>query len=491
MGLLSNLIKDIQKQSAIVLSALEKEPHLDEAEVFLEWDIDTPDWKTWTAIQNLITSTRALEATVTPTKFHLFNTAHKIHETFSLGVVAELDVADKIQKLEAASGERGIRIEDLAKECGTTRMKLDPVMSLLTQIHIFTAPEPHKYSNNRHSLGLLTNNPHAPFPAKPYLTAGLFDTSSCGPSLVPMLKSSSTNASVAARDAPFGLAKGQSIWEWWLDPKRTTQEKERVEVGPAWLVTLTMFGVAKDLEWEKIWGDSLVIVDVGTGDAERMSKVGPMYGNSTIKRIILQDIDEKALERCMSTMQEVWADGVANKQVVTHQHDYFQPQPVLTFSASATPAAGNRLPLLTSEEDTVIYFCRAIISDLRDEEVISFFKALYPAFKDREHLGRHKTRLLLNELFPTAGKSSSMPSTEEINFHTGGVGRPISTNVVQDPQPGWILGCHTMERACSTLLGGIQRTRQQVEELLQQAGFRLVRMWEHRAFPMTAEAELA
>jgi hypothetical protein len=120
MSILTNLLKDIARQGAILESELgDDTPHLFEPKPWKSYDIDLPPPKAWKASQSLIANCAELISLLTPTKIKLLTEGTINYVTVGMGVACDLRIADKIIE---NGGEA--TLQHLAKVCDVDEHKL-------------------------------------------------------------------------------------------------------------------------------------------------------------------------------------------------------------------------------------------------------------------------------------------------------------------------------------------------------------------------------
>merc|ERR1711939_443660 len=438
---------------------------LDRPAPFAPLDEQTPSWALFDACEALNVACGALSALVTPTKTRVLRHGQFMSESRSLTVAAELGVADRIVELERGAGVEagtGVSIDDLAQAIGTTPLKLEPLIASLTHRHFFRRVAPGVYANTRHSLGLIT--PANDISPRAFLSHITRDFAPLGAEMTEVMLDRKVNASVSWSESPFARRNGTDAVTW-LITADGGKHLERLTEGVPWLVSNTIEGIRRDFDWAAL--GPTVVIDCASMDGERMLKIAPEYPN--LRKVVLQDIDSKALEDTKQVYDAKLPDAFPSQRFTLSLHDCRdpQPQPVLDL-------------INESPDDTVLFFARAFVCDLNDDDAVQFFKAIAPVFRERAHRGKNKTRLIVHDLFPTALETSwPTPLVPGASPHLGQYGT--------HPPPGMPLTCATMERMVSTMLGGVQRPVDALENLLNRAGLTIVRMHRHRTLTGTAE----
>ncbi|KAI2622395.1 S-adenosyl-L-methionine-dependent methyltransferase [Hypoxylon sp. NC1633] len=386
-------------------------------------------------------------------------------ESRALFIAAERDIPD----LLAEAGNKGLKIEVIAKKTNIEAKKLARILRTLCAIHVFEEIAEDTFRNNRISAALIKN---------PGLRAyvqlfglHIYAASEHLPRYLVGPKGASYKVEETALQDAMGTDK--PLWEWMTERLPSNQI---VSDGPGYpsVPDLSKFNVtfdhkgligrpeldnfamamvgggktsgaahAFDFPWGKL-GDGLV-VDVGGGIGGFVLQLLPIYPKL---KFVLQDRPENINQAQKEIFPREAPDAISTGRVKFMAHDFFKSNPV---------------------KGADVYWLRGILHDWSDDYCVSILKAIKPSMS-------HKSRILICD--PVMNTTFGCP---EIRAAPS----PLPANYGYH-----VRYCHNRDVALMATINGIERTPAEFKALFERAGLRLVKFWETRSMVGITEVGL-
>ncbi|KEF59858.1 uncharacterized protein A1O9_04706 [Exophiala aquamarina CBS 119918] len=381
---------------------------------------------------------KAVEALITPTHFRLVELGLLPYKVAALNTVVSLNVADTLTELGGVAS-----LYDLALKLNTNEHKLGRIMRVLTGEFIFQEVSKGVFKHSRHSIGLTRSLGARSFMS--FIT-DLGMRSALGiPSNV---SQSETKDSFTERTAPFvgEVSKdGKTFLEYFSDPGNPEMVTLANDGIVGWLNKLTRRALLTDYPWWEL-GEATVI-DVGCGPGDSGIDVMKKYPDLGW---VFQDF-EAVLENVKRAIPDELGSRERGGRILFVEQDYFKPN--------------------ISKGD--VWYLRGVLHEYDDDDVLRILSNLATAM--RQTAG---SRMIINEVFVASPVIAPASSTFAPSEHI-----PERQSALADM-------ANAMTWSTFSLFGGKERSYQEYEKLLSQAGYRVRRFFRLRTFTVMLECEL-
>ncbi|KAL0929902.1 o-methyltransferase [Colletotrichum truncatum] len=402
-------------------------------------DVRIPkDPKTEEARKRIIAATASLEAAVITPQWRLSHLAHSYFIPRALHMAVEW----KIPQLLETNGP--MKLDALAAETGIVdTRKLGLVMRTLCAHHIFAETALDVFANNEASTTLATNERLA---SSVRYASFLFPTADVLPSL---LKDPTLCASYESRDSAFAKSIGKGMGQF----EYLNAHPEWRDCFNLWLASLGEYlhGLTdvRGYPWESTLKNGAVVVDVGGGVGSSIQALRDNFPDRRNDFVGIVQDQPGMIEHATAHWQMTDPQALATGAVKLTVHDFFKENPV---------------------KGADVYWFRSVIVDWQDDDLTRIFTHIKNA------MAPGKSRLLIGEyiMHPTCG-DALLPDAPP----------PLLKNYGEFQAMGLISGF-----VLTVSPNGLQRTVQEVNNVVEAAGLKIVKVWICRGLGNVIECRL-
>ncbi|KAF6844643.1 O-methyltransferase [Colletotrichum musicola] len=389
-------------------------------------DVRIPkDAKTEEARKRLIAAAASLEAAVLTPQWRLGHLAHNYYVSRALHMAVEWE----IPQLLATNGRMSLGA--LAAKTGIVdKRKLGTVMRTLCAHYIFAEPVPDVFANDEASTALATDERLA---NSVRYASFLFPTADVLPSL---LKDPVLCASYAPRDSAFAKSVGQGMGQF----EYLNAHPQWRDCFDFWLASLGEYlhGLTdvRGYPWELVLRNGAVVVDVGGGLGSSIQALRTNFPDCRGEFVGIVQDQPGMIEHAAAHWQKTDPQALATGAVKLTVHDFFNENPV---------------------KGADVYWFRSVIVDWQDDDLTKMFTHI------RNAMAPGKSRLLIGEyvMQPTCG-DALLPAAPA----------PLLPNYGEWQAMGLIAGF-----VLTASPNGIQRTIQDLSDVVEAAGLKIVKVW--------------
>ncbi|KAI1380797.1 putative O-methyltransferase [Hypoxylon crocopeplum] len=449
---LRQVVKLIQDASETLIS--EWESPAPDAVPESETSFAIPGRKAYDAQRTIIAALGSIEELVAEPHLRLVEFAELYFEVRALHVAIEHDIAI----LLAECGADGVPVEDLAKATGLEQNKLIRILRALTSQHVFREVAPGRFANNRISQALVGDEK---LQAQVKCSSMGYAATSALPEA---LNDPVRGPSHEPQDAAWPLAVGTELpfFEWMNEKVPRSRAGEKVSPGAARgfykavepspdeelvprddtkMYNLYLAGNSKslgsphlyDYPWTEL-GNGLV-VDVGGGVGSFDLQLARLYPEL---RFVVQD-QAITTEQGFSMWQKEFPEALESGRMQFVAHDFFKSNPI---------------------KRADIYWMRHVLHDWNDDDSVKILLNI------AEAMGPN-SRLLVADI--TLTETLGDP-------YVKAAPKPLLANYGTYAHHGFAL-----DIAMMSLMNGRERTPSDFRRLFEQAGLKMVKVWDCRS----------
>jgi len=413
----------------------------------------------------IVAAAQQLIQTIQTPQVNLLMTAYSTTITGAISVATGFHIADILNE----AGPAGLHVKEISSKCKADPVKISQIIRLLASAWIFKEVKPDVFANNRNSSimvkGLpveeLQKAPEAQYSRPDSATSALLgligDEVIKGSSyLYDTLSDPETAFSSEANEAAFsrGFNTKLACWDFYEQPDQRAR-RQRFGVGMHGVAKLEPVELTiKGFDWSSLKPDSLV-VDVGGGIGTLSIALAKEHPHL---KFVVQDrgpVVEDGIERAKALFPE----GLESGRVSFQEHNFLESQPI---------------------KNADVYILKLIVHDWSNKYAQIILQRL------REAAGPHSRLIIMDKIIPYICPPSetldevSIPGfmkpdlPEPIVNMSGGITYPHLSSVVM------MLYCNGQERT----VGGSR-------ELLAEAGWKLVEVYQHDAYGQLSSQILA
>ncbi|KAJ4413755.1 hypothetical protein N0V82_008344 [Gnomoniopsis sp. IMI 355080] len=397
------------------------------------------DTKTEEARKRVIAATGSLEAAVLTPQSRLGHLAHSYFVSRALHMAVQWEIP---QLLAANNGP--MTLDALSTKTGIVdTRKLGLVMRTLCAHHVFAETALNVFANDEASTALATDERLA---NSVRYASFLFPTADVLPGL---LEDPALCASYASRDSAFSKSIGKGMGQF----EYLNAHPEMRDCFNFWLASLGEYlhGLTDvgGYPWESTLKNGAVVVDIGGGIGSSILALRtnfPSYKNDFVG--IVQD-QPGMIEHAKAQWEKMDPQALASGAVKLTAHDFFQENPV---------------------KGADVYWFRSVIVDWQDDDLIKMFTHVKNA------MSPGNSRLLIGEyiMHPTCG-DDLLPDAPP----------PLLKNYGEFQAMGLISGF-----ILTVSPNGVQRTVQDLSNVVDAAGLKIVKVWVCRGLGNVIECRL-
>ncbi|OSX68054.1 hypothetical protein POSPLADRAFT_1043216 [Postia placenta MAD-698-R-SB12] len=348
-----------------------------------------------------------------------------------LNIAVQARVADIVAE---ADPQRGISVEDIGRRTGINGRKLAQLLRCLSTIHIFSEIKDGYFVNTRTSEYMVANDSIQGGAVTEKLPAVLFDP----------VKTHSRSPRESAFQEAYGT--NSTLWEYLEEPV----EQPDGTMGPrpafnTWIGGMMAAGRAEssatyvDYPWHTL--GSRTVIDVGGGLGGMSLELAKRYPDL---KFVVQD-REAVIEKAELIWKQELPEALEAERVKFMRHDFFTQQPV---------------------KEADVFILRHILHDWPDDECVTILRHL------RDAMRRDSRLLVADKVMQTTAGSPLLKSAPS----------PLPANYGYAHHMGNILAIGML-----ALFNGVERTPEEFSALAENAGLRVVKIWECRGLAYVTE----
>ena len=415
-------------------------PHLFEAEPYPPFDdAETlPSQAVFVLVDKVRLDLHALDTLITPSRFKLVELGNLPYKVAALQTAVQLNVAEAI---ETRGGT--VSLADLGSDLDVNEHKLGRILRMLAAEFVFQETSAGVFKNTRHSMAL-----RAPG-ARSFLSfitdLGMRSATGISQDII----SPKTKHSFAETDAPFCKKvsrDGQTFAEYMGDSKNAEMVELSGEGVVGWLNKLTRASLLNDYPWEDLGEATIIDLGAGAGD----SGIDVMRKFQGFKWVY-QDF-APVLDSLQKNYPEDLQQQVTDGRISFVVQDYFQP----------------------NESDGNVWYMRGVLHEYTDDQIRELLRHVATAMRRTPG-----SRMIINEV---------LNSSPAIVPAQANIGPP--SDYVPATQSNLASTANTMTWSTFSLFGGKERSYQEYEALLLQAGLEVSKLYKFRTFTVMIECVL-
>ncbi|KAJ7982955.1 S-adenosyl-L-methionine-dependent methyltransferase, partial [Mycena polygramma] len=395
------------------------------------------------AVQNLMAAAAQIVATVANPVTAILNASQAFHVSSCLRVASELNVVEILRE----AGPRGLHINEIASYSKVDYALLARMLRLLATHHIFREVSPNVFANNRLSSALdKQKSPSALFASPEDRLSGTsgvaalaeFFTEDCFRSSCCLLDTTlSPQESIVPYNRAFGTTEPFYLW---IQRPENASRLKRFGLGmQGTAVSEGQDTIFQGFDWSTLKEGS-VIVDVGGGIGHLSLSIAKRFPKL---RFVVQDLQHQ-VDEAKDHWSSNFVEHVEGGMVEFQGHDFFTPQPVknadvflLRYIAHNWPAA-KLIPILRHLRDAALLTTQLVI---------------------------------VEKILPVAARDQGA----EVNGIPGAA-RPVAQAPLLSNWGIATVELYFFDLGIHTMLGGTERTLDGYTDVLQKAGWELVRV---------------
>lgn len=397
------------------------------------------DPKTEEARKRVIAATASLEAAVLTPQWRLGHLAHSYFVSRALHMAVQWE----IPKLLAANNG-SMTLDALSAKTGIVdTRKLGLVMRTLCAHHVFAETSLNVFANDEASTALATDERLA---NSVRYASFLFPTADVLPGL---LEDPALCASYASRDSAFSKSIGKGMGQF----EYLNAHPEMRDCFNFWLASLGEYlhGLTDvgGYPWESTLKNGAVVVDIGGGIGSSILALRTNFASHKNDFVGIVQDQPGMIEHAKAQWEKTDPQALATGAVKLTVHDFFQENPV---------------------KGADVYWFRSVIVDWQDDDLIKMFTHVKNA------MAPGKSRLLIGEyiMHPTCG-DDLLPDAPP----------PLLKNYGEFQAMGLISGF-----ILTVSPNGVQRTVQDLSNVVEAAGLKIVKVWVCRGLGNVIECRL-
>ncbi|KAF4547591.1 O-methyltransferase domain-containing protein 5 [Elsinoe fawcettii] len=433
MGILTTIARQVLENAERFEQEFAEPPHLWATSPFHDLDDVNalPSLRASRLMEQMRLDCRAIDAIVTPARQKVLDTAMLQMTASALNTAAALGVADAIDE----EGGR-VALSSLSRKLQVNENKLGRILRLLAGHFYFREIEDGVFANSRHSLSLKKAGD-----AEYFISLAAEEAAMCGTGLREDVSDFETTDNVKPNRAPFSKTvstKGESIFDYVATPAGAkTLHKMIMGITP-WLNHITRPALLHDFPWEKL--DAVQVIDVGCGPGDVGLDVLKL--NASLKWCF-QD-KAQVLEQTKESVVRALPPGITASQVSFEVQDYLEP----------------------NRSDGDVWFLRGVVREHDDQEAIRLLSNIAEAMARTPG-----SRMLINEI--CCGSATVILDEDE---------DAAPSTKISEQQSMWSQLGNTMCWNTYVLLGGKERSFQEIKMLVHAAGLEVTRFYQMRSF---------
>ncbi|KAL7621041.1 hypothetical protein AAE478_008353 [Parahypoxylon ruwenzoriense] len=423
--------------------------------------VQLPSHSFFNAQRTLLAAAGSVEELVSDPSTRLLSLSTQYFESRALHIAAEHRVPDILHN----HSDQGVHVSVIAKKIGIEEQKLSRVLRCLTSQHVFRETATDTFANNAVSQVLVGNED-----LRAYIMLFALDIYSASDYLPVALTDTKFGPSYKVEETAFNLAVGTELPRWsWLEmrvPKgqvkrvnsqgypraeagdahvngdngvkrqagETLQRPELEIFGRAMVGGGKVFGAAHVVDYP--WGElgNATVVDIGGGIGGFPLQLSERYPNLNF---VVQDRAAN-VEKGIPFWTERNPQALSSGRVKLMPHDFFQENPV---------------------KNAEVYWLRYILHDWSDEYCIAILSRIEKA------MGPNSRILIADQVMNTTLGCDELEAAP----------KPLLANY-----GAYVRYSHQRDLAMMSIINGIERTPEQLKELLAAAGLKIRKIWECR-----------
>ncbi|KZV87208.1 S-adenosyl-L-methionine-dependent methyltransferase [Exidia glandulosa HHB12029] len=371
----------------------------------------------------------------------LIHSGLAFHVSAALRVAITCHVAESLRE----AGPQGAHVDRICEGLVVRPQKLGRILRLLSTKHIFREVSPEVFANNRLSSLLdtgksvteLRTNPNAKYENSSNPLPALFEHSTDE-----VMKTASylaeviTDPAMAASDEPDNVAFSIAMrtdkdwWKWAESPENSMYLQRFSLAMSAAKQVMPEQTTVEGFDWGSLPKDATV-VDAGGGVGAASLALARAFPDL---RLVVQD-RTKTIEQARGYWEKHMPEGIASGRITLEAHDFFD-------AVQPRGAAD-------------VYLLRFILHDWADSYCLKILDPL------RKVAGPNTTLIIVDTVLPYACRNSNDSDDETT---------PLLANLGAVNLQGYLVDMQML-----TLLNGQERTAEQFDRLLLQAGWRVER----------------
>ncbi|KAJ7195330.1 O-methyltransferase, partial [Mycena pura] len=395
------------------------------------------------ATMNLVAAAAQITATARNPVTSVLLEAHAFQISSCLRTASELNVVEILRE----AGPQGLHANDIVAQSRADPSLLARILRLLATHHIFQEVTPGVFANNRISSTLDKGKPASLlFEKREDRLTGTSGIAAMAEFLGDdCFKSSAqlgdTLLDPAGQQRPLARAirTDEPMFQWFTRPENRYR---RSRFGLAMLGGEPEGLLFKGYDWGSLPTDA-VLVDVGGGIGTASMAIAQQ--NPTFK-VVVQDL-APTIEDAKAYWNQNFPEHVQRRMVELQVHDFFGPQPT---------------------QNADVFMLRHIIHDWPDEKNIVILKHLRKAAKPTTQL------IVIENIIPVVSEGES--DDPKINSVPGAMRKAAPAPLL--PNCGVSnASMYMFDLTVHNMLGGVERTVRGFYDLLDESGWKLVRVY--------------